>query len=579
MATPAPGGPGAGDKAVAAVSEKGDLTWNEFKKYGVNDGPKIIFIVLWVVINLILIVERALYYSYRFDADRTDEVRSGLLRNPASITATLEIGAGIPVARAAASALKFNCALILFTVCRNFLSALRKTCCNKWLPLDKNIVFHRYIAWTIAFLVFAHMGAHYFNYYYIAYVGGLRDANELDRLLNGRIIPRGGVTVNDAAWPTPMRIAWTTIPGVTGHLLVYTMCLMYTSASLAIRRPFFEMFWYTHHLFIVFFVLLIMHGFPGVLEPPNFYMWFILPCIVYTAERVWRVLRGNEDTVLGMAIQHPSKVLELRMKKSTFQYCPGEYLMLNCPAISRHEWHPFTITSAPEEDFVSVHIRIVGDWTGALQKLFNPDNRMGVVAQDITTDADGRPILRVDGAFGAASEEVFDYKTVVLVGAGIGVTPFSSILKSVRYRLERAKATGIVDIPITKVYFYWISRDRSAFEWFSELLSALEKDNINNFLEIHTYLTGALKPNEIKHVMYGEDDGQDAITGLQSGTHFGRPNWPQIFDQLAVKHQGEEIGVFFCGPSVLSKVLYKNSRRITMNDNNGTKFKYNKENF
>lgn len=44
-------------------------------------------------------------------------------------------------------------------------------------------------------------------------------------------------------------------------------------------------------------------------------------------------------------------------------------------------------------------------------------------------------ILRVDGGFGAASEEVFEYETVMLIGAGIGVTPFGSILKNIQYRL------------------------------------------------------------------------------------------------------------------------------------------------
>lgn len=31
-----------------------------------------------------------------------------------------------------------------------------------------------------------------------------------------------------------------------------------------------------------------------------------------------------------------------------------------------------------EEDFVSVHIRVVGDWTGKLEKLLNPDRTLGV---------------------------------------------------------------------------------------------------------------------------------------------------------------------------------------------------------
>lgn len=42
--------------------------------------------------------------------------------------------------------------------------------------------------------------------------------------------------------------------------------------------------------------------------------------------------------------------------------------------------------------------------------------------------------IAVDGPFGTASEDVFSYEVVMLVGAGIGVTPFASILKSVWYK-------------------------------------------------------------------------------------------------------------------------------------------------
>lgn len=65
-------------------------------------------------------------------------------------------------------------------------------------------------------------------------------------------------------------------------------------------------------------------------------------------------------------ILHPSRVLEIQMCKTGFSMEIGQYVFLNCPAISYLEWHPFTLTSAPEENFFSVHIRAAGDWTEAL---------------------------------------------------------------------------------------------------------------------------------------------------------------------------------------------------------------------
>jgi len=209
--------------------------------------------------------------------------------------------------------------------------------------------------------------------------------------------------------------------------------------------------------------------------------------------------------------------------------------------------------------------------------LFNPHRKLGVVQENLILNEDGKPILRIDGPFGAASEEVFthNYKTMVLCAAGIGVTPFASILKSIRYKISMHRETSI-----KKVYFYWISRDKHSFEWFNEVLAALENDNINDFLEIHTYLTQVMRISEIRDIIYGssEETGLDVITGLQSPPKFGRPDWPGIFQELSRTHKGENIGVFFCGPSVLSKQLYSISKRYTSTAT-GTKFVYHKENF
>lgn len=40
------------------------------------------------------------------------------------------------------------------------------------------------------------------------------------------------------------------------------------------------------------------------------------------------------------------KLLIRRPKNFDFQ--PGEYVYLNVPSLARYEWHPFTISSAPE---------------------------------------------------------------------------------------------------------------------------------------------------------------------------------------------------------------------------------------
>jgi hypothetical protein len=68
-------------------------------------------------------------------------------------------------------------------------------------------------------------------------------------------------------------------------------------------------------------------------------------------------------TYISKLILHPSKVLEVQIKKENINPKAGQYIFISCPEISYLQYHPFTLTSAPEEDYVSVHMRIVGDWT------------------------------------------------------------------------------------------------------------------------------------------------------------------------------------------------------------------------
>ena len=92
------------------------------------------------------------------------------------------------------------------------------------------------------------------------------------------------------------------------------------------------------------------------------------------------------------------------------------------------------------------------------------------------------PRLYIDGPFGSASEDVFKYEIAVLVGAGIGVTPFASILKSVWYRMNYPQEKT----RLRKVYFFWVCRDYASFEWFRSLLMAIEARDLDHNIEIHT---------------------------------------------------------------------------------------------
>ncbi|CAI8022398.1 Cytochrome b-245 heavy chain, partial [Geodia barretti] len=427
--------------------------------------------------------------------------------------------------------------------------------------------------------------------------------------------------------PDPITICFVTAAGITGHIITIALFLMVTSSLEFIRRSYFEVFWYTHHLFIVFLVGLAFHQFQRLLPvqtniadhdpqncsqfrevgpdsgffnrttgevlnttnqemtieicppaeftpaPATAWAYMLGGLIIYAIERTVRFFRSLRKVVIIKVVEHPSKTIEIQMRSKGFFADAGQYVFVNVPSAALFEWHPFTLTSAPEEDYFSLHIRIVGDWTEEVGR------QLGIGRDDFQQSWE-LPRIAIDGPFGTASEDVFDREVGVLVGAGIGVTPFASILKSVYYKLidENTK------IRLKKVYFYWICPEPTAFEWFADLLLSLEKQmaekGISDFLDTHIYLTRGWKDNQAFAIMLREGDEADAITGLQAKTHFGRPDWAKEFDSISLSHPNTGVGVFFCGPPVLSHNLHKYCNEYTrQGDSTRARFYYNKENF
>ncbi|NXY54449.1 NOX5 oxidase, partial [Callaeas wilsoni] len=58
-------------------------------------------------------------------------------------------------------------------------------------------------------------------------------------------------------------------------------------------------------------------------------------------------------------------------RPKSFRFQPGDYVYLNIPAIAAYEWHPFSISSAPEQpETLWLHIRALGQWTTKVYEFF-----------------------------------------------------------------------------------------------------------------------------------------------------------------------------------------------------------------
>ncbi|KAF8310554.1 hypothetical protein DL93DRAFT_2126443 [Clavulina sp. PMI_390] len=515
------------------------------------------------------------------------------------------LGFSVWFSRGAGLVLAYTGGLILLPMLRNVIRVIRPKL--TWaFPADENIWFHRQVAYCMAFWAMVHTTAHYVNFIV-------------------KIRPQLAVQIH-----------YTQPGGFTGHVMLLIMVLMYSTAHKKIRNQCFEAFWYTHHLAFFFMIGLYTHAvgcFVRDAPPPSFQKEFpfystehclgyeswrytIWPGVLYFGERVYREIRARRATNLERVLVHPSGAMEFRIKKPSFKYTAGQWLFIQVPEISALQWHPFTITSAPEDPYVSVHMRQVGDWTHALgervgagpavvaamtkaamagmnkEKDFDNDNNgygitegRGNFVEIDNSMSSKLPRVLIDGPYGAPTEDVFRSEVAVLVGAGIGVTPFASILKHIWYRQRRGNLGAL-----KRVEFIWVVRDAPSFGWFQSLLQEVEAAQTDpNFLRINIYLTSKVSEDQLYNIAVNDAGAAyDPLTLLRARTLFGRPDWKAIYSNLRMAIEsgayipGREatlktkVGTFFCGPNNLGKAIRAES------DKAGTesiRFSFAKEHF
>ncbi|KAJ7288772.1 NADPH oxidase [Mycena rebaudengoi] len=531
----------------------------------INEGRQRIFFALFILLHVLVLVLGFFHYTLK---DNLESARA-------------TFGITFSIARAAAMVLHVDVIFILLPVCRNLISFLRRTPLGDIVPFDKNVTFHKATGWAIVMGSVVHTLAHVVNLY------RLTITNPNARTTGQRIT--FFITAN-----------FTLGPLITGWLMWIMLGVMLWFAMEGRRKTQggYEKFWYSHHLFIPFFILWQLHGMFCMIQPDRppycswntigvFWRYWLVGGVIWIWERILRETRSRHVTYISKVIQHPSDVMELQIKKEKTTTRAGQYIYINCPEISFFQWHPFTLTSAPEEDYISIHVRVVGDFTRALSRAVGCDFES---ARDKGAPVGGKvvnmaanptmnrilPRIMVDGPFGSSSEDFLNYETILMVGAGIGVTPFASILKSIWYRMNNFSQTGRTRL--SKVYFTWVIRDFSTAEWFHSLLHAIEEQDTQNKIEINIYVTGKIGDSDINNIVVHDIGSQtDTITTLRAPTHFGRPNWDKIFGSIGQKHSESDVGVFYCGPKALGNML---QTRATQNsDARGARFFFGKENF
>ncbi|PON97330.1 Cytochrome b245, heavy chain [Trema orientale] len=216
------------------------------------------------------------------------------------------------------------------------------------------------------------------------------------------------------------------ISNVAGEISLLAGLFMWATTIPRIRRKIFELFFYTHYLYILFILFFILHvgiSFSCIMLP-GFYLFVV--------DRFLRFLQSRKSVRLISARILPCETLELNFSKNPgLKYQPTSTIFINVPSISKLQWHPFTITSSSnlEPEKLSVVIKSEGSWSKKLyQMLSSPASSID------------RLEVAVEGPYGPVSTYFLRHETLVMVSGGSGITPFISIIRELIFAAKALKS-------------------------------------------------------------------------------------------------------------------------------------------
>lgn len=156
------------------------------------------------------------------------------------------------------------------------------------------------------------------------------------------------------------------------------------------------------------------------------------------------------------------------------------------------------MTSAPEENYLSIHLdcsheinrkiaRSIGCDLADSQidagPFMAPKDDIEAYTEAKTSSATSvSPQLVIRGPYGNVTRNIVKSNIAVCIGSGSGAVAFASVLKSVWYHMNSPFGSD----SLKKVYFIWICRDFVSYEWFKSLLLAIEMQDLDRSIEIHT---------------------------------------------------------------------------------------------
>jgi len=374
--------------------------------------------------------------------------------------------------------------------------------------------------------------------------------------------------------------------GAFGFCTYIILCLM--GLVSIFRRKYWNIFTYTHRLWLPMVILQMIHvnttlNYVSILFPVS--LLIVDKCIAW-----FYTLTKHRVTVVRLNPLHQVTMLEMKLQNNkNLNFKAGNYCFINIPQISLFEWHPFSISSQPglASNTFTFHIKSCGG-SGFTRKLYDwaeterqdrlgSDEYVSCTKQKSVLETTALNTVYIDGPYGTLTVNLEAYKTIIMCGAGVGVTPFASILSDVHSKRNS------VYMKTRKVSLIWVIRNSEYITWFSHLFDKVRDENDPDEdaprtggyrFEIRIYNTN--KTGEPQHPLGDWDEEEvmgDAMIGAIVGQvgekknelsiltkvqneqerglkeKSGRPDFRELFLEITGgTDKTHEVAVLACGP-------------------------------
>uniref|UniRef100_A0A182MK15 FAD-binding FR-type domain-containing protein n=1 Tax=Anopheles culicifacies TaxID=139723 RepID=A0A182MK15_9DIPT len=412
------------------------------------------------------------------------------------------LGNGLCVSRGTVPVLNVTMALITLPTCKTFNLLLHKLF-GRWSMrllvhyLEKTKVLHLLLGYSLLIVAIVHSVAHFVNI-----VNFVDNYDERYREINWANGPDDNI----------MRLLFATPTGFSGCIMLVTLVAMAYLARRSVRDRFYNSFITSHHLFLVFYGMMFYHPLSNIIKHQTNTDKHKIMCDL--VDNV--TLHSNED-LLVLCEEPP-------------QFAAGVKRAWIWPLLPTEDRNDITLT-----------IKVRGDWT---EELYDRVAQREQCKRNLGgVDPYRRIEFLLDGPYPSVMSNMLDCKRILFIGAGVGITPFVTIM--------RLLLSTNVDKP-ARVHLVWIARSLETFLWFADEIARLQEkfwsQNKPDRFWVKLYWT----QNYDEHLL-AECFGD--MPSIKSRMHRGRPNWNDVFIDLVTLYPKKSVSVFSCGPKELTKEI------------------------